>query len=49
MAEDKKVREIQKRGYELGNGKPALEKLPPVRDPGPGAGAQPSNDDGRNR
>lgn len=49
MADDKKLREIQKRGYELGNDKPAHDKLPPVRDPGPGAGATQSPDDGSER
>lgn len=44
MAENKKVREIEKRGYELGGGDgPTLDNLPPVQDNGPGAGANPQD------
>jgi hypothetical protein len=42
-----KRRPLDKRGYVLGGGEsgPRPTKLPPVKDPGPGAGAKPKKSD----
>ena len=39
----KRDQKIVKRGYELGGGKAREGKIPPPRDPGPGAGAKPKS------
>jgi hypothetical protein len=45
MARRAEKRDVVKRGYELGSDKPAPDKLPPPKDPGPGAGAKPKPDE----